>query len=89
MNVNVTSVCSDGTIFCQVPSRGLAKLNDILEKTENFFHSQVPQLHHAQSFLHILMYCYCKLLEEVRRLKWTDWDYGFIQISRCRVQDIQ
>lgn len=42
MNVNVTSVCSDGTIFCQVPSRGLAKLNDILEKTENYFHSQVP-----------------------------------------------
>ncbi|XP_057192988.1 tudor domain-containing protein 7B isoform X2 [Triplophysa rosa] len=41
MHVNVTSVCSDGTIYCQVPSRGLAKLNDILEKTENYFHSQV------------------------------------------------
>ncbi|XP_050970665.1 tudor domain-containing protein 7B isoform X2 [Labeo rohita] len=41
MNVNVTSVCSDGTIYCQVPSRGLTKLNEILEKTENYFHSQV------------------------------------------------
>lgn len=41
MNVSVTSVCSDGTIYCQVPSRGLTKLNEILEKTENYFHSQV------------------------------------------------
>uniref|UniRef100_A0A8C1DYE9 Tudor domain containing 7 b n=1 Tax=Cyprinus carpio carpio TaxID=630221 RepID=A0A8C1DYE9_CYPCA len=41
MNVNVTSVCSDGTIYCQVPSRGLTKLNEILEKTENYLHSQV------------------------------------------------
>uniref|UniRef100_A0A673LPH6 Tudor domain-containing protein 7B-like n=1 Tax=Sinocyclocheilus rhinocerous TaxID=307959 RepID=A0A673LPH6_9TELE len=41
MNVNVTSICSDGTIYCQVPSRGLTKLNGILEKTENYLHSQV------------------------------------------------
>ncbi|TRY96523.1 hypothetical protein DNTS_014706 [Danionella cerebrum] len=41
MNVSVTSVCSDGTIYCQVPSRGLTKLNEILEKTENYFQSQV------------------------------------------------
>ncbi|KAI1887783.1 hypothetical protein AGOR_G00193920 [Albula goreensis] len=40
-NVSVTNVCSDGTIFCQLPSRGQAKLNDILEKTEAYFHSQV------------------------------------------------
>uniref|UniRef100_UPI003AAFA67D tudor domain-containing protein 7B n=1 Tax=Centroberyx gerrardi TaxID=166262 RepID=UPI003AAFA67D len=41
MNVTVRSVCSDGTIYCQPPSRGLAKLNEILEKTEAYFHSQV------------------------------------------------
>ncbi|KAM3857687.1 tudor domain-containing protein 7B [Diretmus argenteus] len=41
MNVTVSSVCSDGTIYCQLPSRGLAKLNEILEKTEAYFHSQV------------------------------------------------
>uniref|UniRef100_A0AAR2KP21 Tudor domain-containing protein 7B n=1 Tax=Pygocentrus nattereri TaxID=42514 RepID=A0AAR2KP21_PYGNA len=41
MNVNVTSVCSDGTFCCQLPSRGLSKLNEILEKTETYFHSQV------------------------------------------------
>jgi len=27
-----------------VPSRGLTKLNEILEKTENYFHSQVTQM---------------------------------------------
>ncbi|KAG7497216.1 hypothetical protein JOB18_033607 [Solea senegalensis] len=41
MNVTVCSVCSDGTIYCQLPSRGLAKLNEILEKIETYFHSQV------------------------------------------------
>ncbi|XP_041723953.2 tudor domain-containing protein 7B-like [Coregonus clupeaformis] len=41
MNVAVRSVCSDGTIYCQLPSLGLAKLTEILEKAEAYFHSQV------------------------------------------------
>ncbi|XP_029310313.1 tudor domain-containing protein 7B [Cottoperca gobio] len=41
MNVTVRSVCSDGTIYCQLPSRGLSKLNEILENIETYFHSQV------------------------------------------------
>ncbi|XP_017283537.1 tudor domain-containing protein 7B isoform X2 [Kryptolebias marmoratus] len=41
MNVTVSSVCSDGTIYCQLPSRGLAKLNEIMEKLETYFHTQV------------------------------------------------
>lgn len=41
MNVSISSVCSDGTIYCQLPSRGLAKLTEILEKIETYFHSQV------------------------------------------------
>lgn len=41
MNVTVSSVCSDGTIYCQLPSRGLAKLSETLEKIETYFHSQV------------------------------------------------
>ncbi|XP_056882746.1 tudor domain-containing protein 7B isoform X1 [Takifugu flavidus] len=41
MNVTISSVCSDGTIYCQLPSRGLTKLNDVLEKVETYFHSQV------------------------------------------------
>ncbi|TNM93537.1 hypothetical protein fugu_001713 [Takifugu bimaculatus] len=40
MNVTISSVCSDGTIYCQLPSRGLTKLNDVLEKVETYFHSQ-------------------------------------------------
>ncbi|CAJ1086744.1 tudor domain-containing protein 7B [Xyrichtys novacula] len=41
MNVTIGSVCSDGTIYCQLPSRGLAKLHDILENIDTYFHSQV------------------------------------------------
>ncbi|XP_028285392.1 tudor domain-containing protein 7B [Parambassis ranga] len=41
MNVTVSSVCSDGTIYCQLPSRGLSNLNEILENIETYFHSQV------------------------------------------------
>ncbi|XP_035004438.2 tudor domain-containing protein 7B isoform X2 [Hippoglossus stenolepis] len=41
MNVTVSSVCSDGTVYCQLPSRGLAKLNELLENIETYFHSQV------------------------------------------------
>ncbi|KAF3697614.1 Tudor domain-containing protein 7B [Channa argus] len=41
MNVTVSSVCSDGTIYCQLPSRGLVKLNEILGNIESYFHSQV------------------------------------------------
>uniref|UniRef100_A0A8C9W6L9 Tudor domain containing 7 a n=1 Tax=Scleropages formosus TaxID=113540 RepID=A0A8C9W6L9_SCLFO len=40
-NASVTNVCSDGTIYCQLPSRGLSKLAEVLEKTEAYFHSQV------------------------------------------------
>lgn len=39
-NVNVTNVCSDGTLFCQVPSKGLTKLYEMLQKVENFFTSK-------------------------------------------------
>ncbi|XP_069578651.1 tudor domain-containing protein 7B [Brachyistius frenatus] len=41
MNVTVSSVCSDGTIYCQLPSRGLAKMIEILENIEAYFHLQV------------------------------------------------
>ncbi|KAM8881497.1 tudor domain-containing protein 7B isoform 1-T1 [Synchiropus picturatus] len=40
-NVMVSSVSSDGTVCCVLPSRGLSKLNQILEKIETYFLSQV------------------------------------------------
>ncbi|XP_072010724.1 tudor domain-containing protein 7 [Engystomops pustulosus] len=39
-NVIVTNVCSDGTLFCQVPSKGLTKLNETLCKIEAEFNSK-------------------------------------------------
>ncbi|XP_040273217.1 tudor domain-containing protein 7 [Bufo bufo] len=39
-NVNVTNVCSDGTLFCQVPSKGLTKLSETLHKVEAEFSSK-------------------------------------------------
>ncbi|XP_054636012.1 tudor domain-containing protein 7A [Dunckerocampus dactyliophorus] len=40
-NVCVTNVCANGDIFCQLPSRGTARLGRLLEETEAFFISQM------------------------------------------------
>ncbi|XP_053474833.1 tudor domain-containing protein 7A [Ictalurus furcatus] len=40
-NVCVTNVGSDGSVFCQLPSRGLSKLQGIMDKIESYFLSQV------------------------------------------------
>ncbi|XP_070598341.1 tudor domain-containing protein 7 isoform X4 [Erythrolamprus reginae] len=37
-DVRVTNVCSDGTLYCQVQSKGLTRLFEILQKLENHFH---------------------------------------------------
>ncbi|KAM5191789.1 tudor domain-containing protein 7 isoform 2-T3 [Mantella aurantiaca] len=39
-NVIVTNVCSDGTLFCQIPSKGLTKLYETLKKVESHFSSK-------------------------------------------------
>uniref|UniRef100_A0A8C3Y3I2 Tudor domain containing 7 n=1 Tax=Catharus ustulatus TaxID=91951 RepID=A0A8C3Y3I2_CATUS len=36
-NVRVTSVSSDGSLYCQVPSKGLSRLSEILQKLEDYF----------------------------------------------------
>uniref|UniRef100_A0A8C9XSG5 Tudor domain containing 7 a n=1 Tax=Sander lucioperca TaxID=283035 RepID=A0A8C9XSG5_SANLU len=40
-DVHVTNVCADGIIYCQLPSRGTARLSKLLEETETFFISQM------------------------------------------------
>ncbi|XP_053555989.1 tudor domain-containing protein 7 [Bombina bombina] len=40
-NVVVTNVCSDGTLVCQVPSKGLTKLSESLQKIESYFNSML------------------------------------------------
>ncbi|XP_077201630.1 tudor domain-containing protein 7 isoform X2 [Paroedura picta] len=42
-NVRVTNVCSDGTLYCQVPSKGLTKLSECLQKLESYFHHKVAE----------------------------------------------
>ncbi|KGL85182.1 Tudor domain-containing protein 7 [Tinamus guttatus] len=37
-NVRVTSVSSDGSLYCQVPSKGMSRLSEILQKIEDCFH---------------------------------------------------
>ncbi|XP_061685862.1 tudor domain-containing protein 7A isoform X2 [Syngnathoides biaculeatus] len=39
--VCVTNVCGDGIVFCQLPCRGTARLNMLLEKIKAFFISQI------------------------------------------------
>uniref|UniRef100_A0A8C6STI8 Tudor domain-containing protein 7B n=1 Tax=Neogobius melanostomus TaxID=47308 RepID=A0A8C6STI8_9GOBI len=41
MGATVTSVSSDGSLYCQLPSRGLLKLKNILDNIETHFQSQV------------------------------------------------
>ncbi|NXI63080.1 TDRD7 protein, partial [Anseranas semipalmata] len=36
-NVRVTSVLSDGSLYCQLPSKGLSRLSEILQKLEDYF----------------------------------------------------
>ncbi|NXL65881.1 TDRD7 protein, partial [Chordeiles acutipennis] len=37
-NVRVTSVFSDGSLYCQLPSKGLSRLSETLQKLEDYFH---------------------------------------------------
>ncbi|KAM6939531.1 tudor domain-containing protein 7A [Xenentodon cancila] len=40
-NVCVSNVCVDGTLYCQLPSRGTTRLKKLLEETEAYFISQM------------------------------------------------
>ncbi|XP_013878946.1 tudor domain-containing protein 7A isoform X2 [Austrofundulus limnaeus] len=40
-DVCISSVCADGTIFCQLPSRGTARLRKLLEEVDAYFTSQM------------------------------------------------
>ncbi|XP_053152820.1 tudor domain-containing protein 7 [Hemicordylus capensis] len=55
-NVVVTNVCSDGTLYCQVPSRGLTKLLEALQKLENYFYHK-PATEYAVSLPYCGMIC--------------------------------
>ncbi|XP_013368721.1 PREDICTED: tudor domain-containing protein 7 isoform X2 [Chinchilla lanigera] len=48
-NVKVTNICSDGTLFCQVPCKGLNKLKDLLHKIEDYFHCKITNVHSSRA----------------------------------------
>lgn len=41
--MRVTNVGSEGTIYCQLPSRGTARLMELLEEQEAILNSQVEK----------------------------------------------
>ncbi|ETE65070.1 Tudor domain-containing protein 7 [Ophiophagus hannah] len=48
-DVRVTNVCSDGTLYCQVPSKGLTRLFESLQKLENYFHHRIISVHSSRT----------------------------------------
>ncbi|XP_074993613.1 tudor domain-containing protein 7 isoform X2 [Calonectris borealis] len=49
-NVRVTSVFSDGSLYCQVPSKGLSKLSEVLQKLEDYFHYKTSEFNVSLPF---------------------------------------
>ncbi|NWR76839.1 TDRD7 protein, partial [Centropus unirufus] len=41
-NVKVTTVLSDGSLYCQVPSKGQSRLNELSQKMEDYFRCKQP-----------------------------------------------
>lgn len=52
-DVCVTNVCADGIIYCQLPSRGTARLSKLLDETEAIFTSQVDK---TLEFINTVLY---------------------------------
>ncbi|XP_010185387.1 PREDICTED: tudor domain-containing protein 7, partial [Mesitornis unicolor] len=52
-NVRVTSVFSDGSLYCQVPYKGLSRLSEVLQKLEDYFHYKT----HTSEFNVSLPFC--------------------------------
>ncbi|XP_069782530.1 tudor domain-containing protein 7-like isoform X2 [Narcine bancroftii] len=66
LNVVVTNVCSDGTIYCQVPTKGWMKLSALLEKVDHYFNYQLS----TSEYLVSLPFCGKRCLAQWRG-KWA------------------
>ncbi|KAM6391824.1 tudor domain-containing protein 7 isoform 2-T2 [Rhynochetos jubatus] len=49
-NVRVTSVFSDGSLYCQVPSKGLSRLSEVSQKLEDYFHYKTSEFNVSLPF---------------------------------------
>ncbi|XP_077106775.1 tudor domain-containing protein 7 [Ranitomeya variabilis] len=77
-NVNVTNVCSDGTLFCQLPSKGLTKLNELLQKIEAEFNSKT-----VTSSLFVSLPFYGKICLLFNKGKWARVEITSVHSSRA------
>ncbi|CAJ0955859.1 unnamed protein product [Ranitomeya imitator] len=77
-NVNVTNVCSDGTLFCQLPSKGLTKLNELLHKIEAEFNSKT-----VTSSLFVSLPFYGKICLLFHKGKWARVEITSVHSSRA------
>ncbi|XP_009071036.1 PREDICTED: tudor domain-containing protein 7, partial [Acanthisitta chloris] len=51
-NVRVTNILSDGSLYCQVPSKGLSRLSEVLQKLDDYFLYK-----HTSEFNVLLPFC--------------------------------
>ncbi|NWI11375.1 TDRD7 protein, partial [Crypturellus soui] len=49
-NVRITSVSSDGSLYCQVPSKGMSRVSEILQKIEDCFHYKASEFNVSLPF---------------------------------------
>ncbi|XP_042685415.1 tudor domain-containing protein 7 isoform X2 [Centrocercus urophasianus] len=76
-NVRVTSILSDGNLYCQLPSEGLSKLSEVLQKIEDYFlHKEASEFNVSQPFCGKICLFHCKG-------KWTRVEITIIQSRRA------
>ncbi|XP_071657959.1 tudor domain-containing protein 7 isoform X3 [Patagioenas fasciata] len=76
-NVRVTTVFSDGSLCCQVPSKGLSRLSEILQKLEDYFHYK-----QTSEFNVSLPFC-GKICLFLSKGKWTRVEIKIIHTRRA------
>ncbi|XP_010724491.1 tudor domain-containing protein 7 isoform X1 [Meleagris gallopavo] len=76
-NVRVTSILSDGNLYCQLPSEGLSKLSEVLQKIEDYLlHKETSEFNVSQPFCGKICLFHCKG-------KWTRVEITIIQSRRA------
>ncbi|NWQ79097.1 TDRD7 protein, partial [Columbina picui] len=76
-NVRVTTVFSDGSLCCQMPSKGLTRLSEILQKLEDYFHYK-----QTSEFNVSLPFC-GKICLFLSKGKWTRVEIKIIHTRRA------
>ncbi|OPJ67421.1 tudor domain-containing protein 7 isoform A [Patagioenas fasciata monilis] len=75
-NVRVTTVFSDGSLCCQVPSKGLSRLSEILQKLEDYFHYKTSEFNVSLPFCG-------KICLFLSKGKWTRVEIKIIHTRRA------